>query len=261
MTEEARPRPPEGWYPDPEDARYLRWWNGHQWELRKPVPGPGGSPGNAPVPVGRGFARLGGAIGVLLGLTMLASIGQLALAAWGLSMIDDAVASGDLASLERYDGIDATLSILVVLCLLPTGVLWMIWQYRLARSTHPGEVRRGPGMHAFSWIIPVVAAWFPYQNVKDLWTLLAPGKSLVILRWWWAAWIVAQVLDRIFLASYDETESVGDVKGIMTLEGVSAAVGLLAAALAVRIVRRLTTGGLQRSAGAPVTPADSSDAW
>lgn len=259
VTEETRPLPRQGWYPDPEDARYLRWWNGYQWEQRQPAPMPGGGPTWARVPVSRGFTRLASLIGVLLGLTMVTFVAQLGLAAWGVSMVDDAVVTGDVDRLDTYDGADMTLNVVVVVAMLVTGILWMIWQYQLARSAQPGELTRGPGMHAFSWIIPVVAAWFPFQNVKQLWMLHAPLRSRTILGWWWAAWIAGLVLDRVFLASYDSTDTVGDVKGLMVLEGVTAAVGLVAAFLAIRVVRTLTAGGLARSAG--LTPAGSPAAW
>ena len=259
MTEDT-PHAPEGWYPDPEDDRYLRWWNGYQWELRrpapkpgeKPVPKPGAGPTLAPaVPVGRAFSRLATAVGVLLAFGMLVLVGQLALSVWGRSMIDDAVATGDIGKLETYDGLDLTLSVLLVLCVLSAGICWMVWQYQLARAARPGELKRGPGMHAFSWIIPVAAAWLPYQNVKDLWRHNAPGRSLAILRFWWAGWLVGQVLDRVVAGSYGTADTVTEFQNLVVLEAVTTAVGLATAVLALRIVRTLTSAGLAHSVRHP----------
>lgn len=261
--------PPAGWYPDPEYAGHVRWWSGHEWTVRQPVPPPGGGASWVPRSLGRGFGRLAAVIGVLLALTTMLFVAQFGLAAWGVSMVDDAVATGDVDRLDTYDGVDLVLGVLVAVGLLATGVLWMVWQYRLASSLRPGELDRGPGMHAWSWVIPVVAAWFPYQNVKQLWALLTP-RSRGILRWWWAAWIVGTVLDRIVLASYDSADTVGDVKAYMVLEGVTAAVGLVTAVLAIRIIRTLTAGGFVRAAGSqvgqvgpvgPVSPGGSPAVW
>lgn len=33
-------RPPQGWYPDPADATFLRWWDGAQWTEHRSVRGP-----------------------------------------------------------------------------------------------------------------------------------------------------------------------------------------------------------------------------
>ena len=257
QTGESRPLPPEGWYPDPEDARYLRWWSGYQWELRKPVPAPGGGPSWASVPLGRGFGRLANAIGVLLAFCIVVLFARLGLSVWGLFMVDDAVATGDFTRLDTYDRIDITLAVAILVCILTTGICWMIWQYKLSRSAQPGELRRGPAMHAFSWIIPFVALWFPFQNVKNLWQVNASGKRQTMLGWWWTAWIVGTVLDRVILTSYEASETVSDVKEVMGLEAVSAVIALIGAVLATRIVRTLTAGGLARVTPGPISPSGS----
>jgi hypothetical protein len=247
VTEDTRPSPAAGWYADPELSGELRYWDGHAWGAR--FKGSWGPKVRVSRPAGRTVARLSAVLGVALGLTLVALLCQVGLAVWGLGMVGDAVARGDLDRLDTYDGADAMLSISVFCGFVATGILWMVWQHRIARSMQPRELTRGPGMHAFSWIIPVVAAWFPYQNVKELWVRLAPARSHTILGWWWAGWIVGLVLDRIFLASFNDADTVGEVKAMMVLEGISAAVGLLTAVLALRIIRTLTTGALARSAG------------
>jgi len=249
VTDETRRAAPiAGWYPDPEDNRYLRWWNGYQWELRRPVPTQGEGRSWNQKPVGGKFARLANVIGVLLGLTLVVFVAELGLAAWGLSMVDDAVATGDLGKLDTYDAIHMTTAVLVGCGVLLTGVCWMVWQHKLARSARPGALRRGPRMHAFSWIIPVVSLWFPFQNVKDLWKVNAPAMPPTILAWWWTGWIAANVLDRIAGASYDGADSLSDVKGLMVLEGVTAGVGIVTALLATRIMRTLTAAALDNVA-------------
>lgn len=258
MTDESSSGPVPGWYPDPEDSRYLRWWSGYRWELRKPLPAPGGG-GSTWVtkPLGRWFPRLATLLGVLLGLTSVVLVARLGHAAWGLSMFEGAVATGDVEALDTYDSLAVVLGVLLVGTMVASGICWMVWQYQLARSARPGELRRGPGMHAFSWLIPFVALWFPFQNIKDLWLLHIPSRSRQILGWWWTGWITALVLDRIFVASWDDTDTVAEVEGLMVLEAVTAGVGLLTALVAIRIVRGLTAGVLARSTEDPLTRAGS----
>jgi len=129
----------------------------------------------------------------------------------------------------------------------------MVWQYLLARSSHPGELRRGPGMHAFSWIIPVVALWFPYQNVKDLWRVNARGARH-FLGWWWAGWITTTVVNQLLQDLYENVESVATFRVLVVVEFCWCAVALATAIMAVRLVRVLTAGGLERTDESPADP-------
>ena len=259
MTEDARPSPPEGWYPDPERADTLRWWDGNQWSLRKPMPTPTGTR----KPVGRGFQRLSDVLLVTLGLVSVVMVGQFLLAIWGYTMIEDAASTGDLDALDAFDGMDIVLSVSVLLGVVVAGICWMTWQGLLARSAFPGELARGTGMHAFSWIIPVAALWLPFQNVRDLWRVNAARAKPGLLGWWWAGWLVCTVTDRVIARMYKSTDSVADFRALMVLQVVTSVVGLATAFLAIRIVRTLTAGGLERAAMEvnPVVPGAPPAAW
>jgi len=256
VTDETRPLPPSGWYPDPEDGRYLRWWSGYQWELRRPLPVTA-----TPVPVGRGFVRLSRAIVTLLRLTVMLLVVQLALYVWGWRMIEDAVATGDVDALEVFDRLDSVLAVLGIVGVLATGVCWMVWQYQLARSARPDELNRSPAMHAWSWAIPIAAAWLPYQNVKDLWRVHVPNITRGFLGWWWTGWLLGLVLDRIVAAKYQTVDGVAGFRSLMVLQVFVVAIGLATAVLAIRIVRILTRSGLARSADRSISQAGSPGVW
>jgi hypothetical protein len=257
MTGQTRALPPAGWYPDHEVAGHLRWWDGYQWTLRKPMPESGAPLSGARKPVGRGFARLSRVLLTLLGLVTVVTFGQLALDIWGYTMIGDAVATGDLDAIHTFDGIDGVLGVLTLVGIVVAGICWMTWQGLLARSAFPGELDRGSGMHAFSWIIPFGALWLPFQNIRDLWRLNSGGRDPGFVGWWWAGWVLTEILARVTIGMANSTDTPADFRGVMVVDGLSCVIAAGTAFLAIRIVRTLTTGGLERADGSPVTPAGS----
>ncbi len=246
MSETPTPSPGPGWYADPESPRNLRYWDGAAWQQQWQHAGTSAST-RVPRPVGPGFFRLGGAVqyglrllGVVLGIRFTLDL-------WGLTMFADAIQSGDVGSLERYDDIDIVTSITGVVLIVVIGICWARWQYLLARAATPAELTRGPGWHAGAWFVPVVSFWFPFQNVRDLWRRRFPHRSHDLLGWWWAGWIGMQILDRVYGAMGAEADSVGDFEAMAVAGLVSAAVSLAALVLALVIVRDLTDG--ERLAG------------
>lgn len=252
MTDDTPARPIAGWYPDPDEPEtHKRYWDGYAWQLRKPlnpeVPvsyGPMSDPQFVPkwlpVPVGPGWQDLGTAVRVILRILLVVTLAQAVLYAWGSSMIEDAALAGDVDRLDLYDSIDLGVGLASLVLLLVAGVTWMVWQYQLAKSTLPSEIRRGPGWHAFSWIVPVVGLWFPYQNVKDLWRRRFPERGTAVLGWWWAGWVVTNVLDRVYIRRVDDADSPEEIVDVVQLELVSALVSLVTLVLAIRIHRALS---------------------
>lgn len=196
------------------------------------------------VPLDRGWHRLGQAVRIGLGILLLIYVAEMLLYVWGLSMFEESVEAGDVDILGTYDDLDMALSAAAFLMLLVAGILWMTWQYRLAKSTAAGQLRRGPGWHAFSWITPIVGLWFPYQNIKDLWVRRFPDRSTAILAWWWIAFLVTNVMDRVYVRQMDDTESTDDLIDLVQLELTSTVIGAVALLLAIRIHRTLSDAEL-----------------
>lgn len=248
MTDETVATPPEGWYPDPEDARYLRWWNGYQWELRKPVPKPGAAVPGGRRPLGRRFALLERTLGVLLLFVVMVLLGQVVLYLWGVTSVADAVARGDVDTATTFDDLEISLLWLRRVCVVSAGVCWMAWQHEVAASAQPGELRRDPGMHAFSWVIPIANLWLPVQNVRDLWSLNVPLRGRALVNWWWTGWIVSLVAALAARGASEEADSVDGIREYLEDAAFAAVVTLVTAVLAILIVRRLTNGARARDA-------------
>lgn len=121
----------------------------------------------------------------------------------------------------------------------PVGIFWMIWQYRAAANAGAGLLRRGPAMHAWSWAIPVVAVWFPYQNISDLHRVTGirtPGLPV-----WWLFWLASALLSSVadYFATLESPEIQPLLVGMLLLL-VSNLLLVAAAPLAWMVVARLT---------------------
>ncbi|RNL78861.1 DUF4328 domain-containing protein [Nocardioides marmorisolisilvae] len=232
--------PQPGWYPDPQVPGRIRFWNGAAWtEEHAPVPGPD-------QPVGYRFALLGQGVRAGLLLSVLIAIGEVGLYAWGLSMFDEAVATGDIDRLSRFDDLHSVLRVSGSIVFVVTGILWVIWQYQLARSAAPGELDRTAGWHLGSWFIPFANLVMPFQNLRDLWRKFVTPASTAIIGWWWAATLATNVFLRV--ASSGDDPGLDALKAEVSWWLASSVIGIAAAVLALVIINRLTVAGLAKSA-------------
>ncbi len=116
-----------------------------------------------------------------------------------------------------------------------------MWQYRIASTVvvH-APLRRSPGWHVGSWVIPVITLWFPFQNIKDLAQTTRAQIGLASLGWWWGLWLLASVAsslgERLILVA--DTAEVLSATLAAFLVGHVATIG--AAVFAVRIIARIT---------------------
>ena len=194
-------------------------------------------------------------------MALLMLVGRVALYVWGFLTIGDAVESGDVDMLTTLDDLDQALSVSTVVAVVVAGICWMFWQHRVARAV-PG-LERSPAMHAFSWIIPIGALWLPYQNVRDLWRRCVRGASTATIRWWWAGWITAGLIGRLTSGAAGTTDTVSGVRAVLFFGAAGALIGVVAAALAIRIVRSVTAGTASGDfvSLSPIGSTGMPDAW
>jgi Domain of unknown function (DUF4328) len=119
---------------------------------------------------------------------------------------------------------------------LVVGVLFLLWFYRAASNAWSSGLpaRRGPGLATFSFVIPVVNLWWPYQSTKDMVPADDPRRS-VILRWWLLWLLGTATVPMIFVAA-----AVGGATAARIVAGIGGLV-MMAAAIAARAVVDLVT--------------------
>lgn len=145
--------------------------------------------------------------------------------------------------LDTYDQLSLVVSALSLLPLVGAVVTWVIWQYRVAKRVS-GQTRRSPGWHAGSWFIPVVSLWYPYQNISDLWRATGSHRPPWQVTWWTLG-IASNCFALIGSAMYAVAEYAETLRESMWLNIASTALLLVAAPLAILLVRGITRGVLR----------------
>ncbi|MGX5697883.1 DUF4328 domain-containing protein [Agromyces soli] len=234
--------PPAGWYPAPDGSQTNWWWDGASW-MHPPQP-PQSSKAS---PAVAGLALATQILVIACAAVSLVTVGTEALGISGASWaLDGQAFAVDL--LNMYDQSTIATTIVSMLTSLAAGVLWLIWQFRVAK--YVDGTRRSAGWHIGSWFIPVVSFWFPYQNVSDLWRAVGRARpSWLII--WWLLFMGGNVVVGISGRIYYQAE---DLELLRVAMWVSIAGELLLAAaapLAVLVVRGITHGVLQ----GPADPA------
>lgn len=247
--------PPPNWYPDPQDAARLRYWDGTRWtERTRPA---------ATAPTTAAYRPLGGparALEVLLATYLLVTLVAIVSDWLEFSMLTRLLEDPDSVTVAEASGSDARQGILALLqlgCWLATGVCFLVWFHRayanLARlGMEP--LRFGPGWSVGGWFVPVLSLARPKQIMDDIWRGSDPerppaqldgawhgARVPVLLHLWWAVFLLAFVLDRLgFPLAGGGGDSVRELRTGSTLSLVSDGLELLLGLLALQVVLRVT---------------------
>jgi hypothetical protein len=209
-------------------------------------------------PQWRSLSGLASALTVLFTIDAIAGVFGIVALANRLGVIRD-LQNGDIGldlvkrAQDADDLANAAGAILGVLGLV-TAIVFIIWMWRVAKNnealgrTNP---RFGPGWSIGGWFIPLANLVIPVLIMQDLWRGSDPSVARGDPGWrtargsgligtWWGFWILSVV--RVFAGteSSDSTHKLSDIKRSNQI-GVVALVGhVVAAVLAIRLVRRLT---------------------
>ncbi|MGH3704261.1 MAG: DUF4328 domain-containing protein [Agromyces sp.] len=239
--------PAPGWYPAPDGSSDSWWWDGAGWSQPQSPYQP-----ELPPPATNAIAKLAMATQVVILLWVVNSVATIGVEMFGIIAVGDFLSGYDTAidRLDKYDQGTLVVSILSSAFMIPAGVLWAIWQNRVAKQVT--GTRRSPGWHAGSWFIPIISLWFPYQNISDLWRAVGrirPSWQIA----WWLLWVVGNYVIQLSTRSYLAAEDLESFRVAMWMSLVGEVILLAAAPLALLVIRGITQGILQR-ASSPVPP-------
>lgn len=195
----------------------------------------------------------------LLGATVVADVASLVATAVVRSDLTGPLADHpDPAGYEGSLGTAAAWSAQGLL-LLATAVVFIVWFFRIRGNADvwaPDLQRRAKGWFIAGWIVPIVQFWFPRTMVVDAWRAGRPepygadrrGEFALINFWWlffWASRITAEVGSR----SFDEALNVDTLVAATNWILVGDLLDVVAAVLAILLVRRLTSMQHQKATG------------
>jgi hypothetical protein len=192
MSEPQLPTaPPAQRYADPTKPETLRYWDGERW-TEHTAPGPGPRPAKAQE-LGTAALWLAVALAVLSLLTAVFS------AEGERNLIHDAAT--DSISFGMYD----VVSLINLPVVIATYIVTCMWLYRCRTNVDllrpNAKQKRRAGWVWFGWLTPFVAAWFPFQIVRDIGTRARsegrPAEGPPSLGLWWMFWLISNVINNI----------------------------------------------------------------
>lgn len=175
------------------------------------------------------------------------------------------IARGEFVSFQEADRSDdrvAAFTIVAVVVLVVTGIVWVVWQHRGQANLHAvglREITFSPGWAVGWWLIPFANLVKPFQTVRELWKASGGDerwwqiRTWPVIGWWWALWITAAVLNRAAAYAFTpDVPSLGRLISGSRLFFAGEIVSIVAAVLAIAVVRAVNA----RQAGLVQVVAD-----
>ena len=227
------------------------WWDGARWIQPQQETSPNPAAANA-------ISKLAQATQILLIAYGVVTLATIVVESFGISAANRFLEGADetVDLLEAYDQSTLVVSILTTVTAIATAVLWVIWQYRVAKQV-AGQTRRSAGWHVGSWFVPLISLVYPYQNISDLWRAIGRTKpSWQVL--WWLLWLASNLLINLSTRIYVAAVDLEQLRAAMWISNAGAILLLAAVPFAILIIRGITRGVLQPSS-TPMSEQPSSE--
>lgn len=222
----------------------------------------------APAPAQlRPVLGLGRAAMVLLGVVALTDVAAIAatLHIRGLfaSLTDGGFVAFTEAEGERADWYMYLTTSLQMMAELATAIVFIVWFHRVRTNAGvlaPDLLSRGPGWSIGAWFIPIANLWIPRGIAVEVWRASRPmpyaddthEPHRPVNLWWTGfvvSWFALRAADRRY-AGAEDPDAIVSAANLLVGAGV---IDIVAAALTIHFVHRLTT--MQRARAAERTAA------
>jgi len=165
---------------------------------------------------------------------------------------------------EASDKLMLTAGIARLVAFAIAGICLIVWTYRAhvnARSQGVFGLTLEPGLYAFSYLIPFVNFWLPFQGMKELWTHCfavagaKPSGTPALLVAWWTTWLLTSFLG-VYVSKVLKVVDLPSGIYASQMNLVWLACSLVASVLLWVIVGRISAQQVERQAQAGLTRAE-----
>jgi hypothetical protein len=165
-----------------------------------------------------------------------------------------------VADVEAGENRSAVAAVAQAVAFLATAIAFIVWFRRAYRNTAglgATGMRYKPGWSIGAWFVPILALFRPKRIANDIWRASDPelphratgwhaNKVHGLVHWWWAVWIVANVVSNISTNLYLAAETLSEQLLASSMAIAANVVFVVTAALAILVVRAITIRQEQR---------------
>jgi hypothetical protein len=259
-------------------ARHVIFGEFRMYEVNEPPPSPSMPPPVAPPAQVLTYALPGSITPFLpprpranmaiafLGAWLIVSLVSMLSSYWQLELLQR-VEGGATVTQEEANGNDrretlvGVVAIVVYIAIVVFFLRWLHLARKNLDSLGAFGAKHSPGWAIGSWFIPILNLFRPYQITQEIYRGSDPylrgsmtsgwqfGLGSTLIGWWWFAWIVAGIADRVSSRASRATEldklifaTRADMFGIL--------MSMIAAVLCISVIRQITDRQEQSAAGA-----------
>lgn len=161
------------------------------------------------------------------------------------------------------------LAVLQFVIFVATIVLFLMWLYRAHENLAAFGIPRQQLQYSSGWavgsfFVPFANLIIPYRAIRELWQKSVPQQATMFAALeppgffaaWWGFWIAGNIADNIYFRLSLRSET--PVAGVEMLGIVGSVLGIIAAFLAIKVVREIQRQQVESSKLIPSQPAFAS---